>query len=181
MRNIINIFIASLFCGISFGYIFSLNFLNSFLLAFGMLFISFLVSYWYSEKSYIKPVFDLFIPGMIISLLLIFFKLPIFPILSIADVYYYAKARKIFERKISSLEIGKIAKIFLLILFLFNIFGILIKNFYISFLSSLLILSFLIPYKNSFGSILFFYDIQFFAIILISSLIFLFISFSFMF
>lgn len=168
IQNFLNIFIASLFVGISFSYIFSLNTFFSCLISFLIFLTSFTISYLYSEKIYVKPIFRLYVLGMLISLIFVLFKIPFFPILSIQDIFYYSRARKLFEIKISSKEIGKVAVIFLAILLFFSIIGIIAKNFLLAILPSVLIISFLVPYPNSFGSILFFYNsfiLSFFAII----------------
>ncbi|MEM5830839.1 MAG: hypothetical protein QXO40_01390 [Candidatus Aenigmatarchaeota archaeon] len=181
IQNFLAIIIASLFCGISIAYIFSLNYFTSLITSFLVLFFPFIISFLYSEKIYIKPIFKLNIFGMLISIVFIIFKIPFFPILSLEEVYYYSKARKIFENKITSKEIGKVSFIFILTLFIFAIFGIITKSFLLTFLPSILILSFLFPYKNSFGSILFFYSPLYLSFFIISSIIFLIISLLFLF
>lgn len=179
-QNLLTILIASIFLGISFSYIFSTNIFLTLIYSSIILFLSFFISYIFSEKIYIKPIFKLNILGMIISILLLILKIPFFPILSIEEIYYYSKARKIFERKITSKEIGKIALAFLLVLLIFGILGILLKNFLLTFLSSILILSFLFPYKNSLGSILFFYSFFYFSFFLLCSIVFLAVSLIFL-
>lgn len=180
IQNFLTILIASVFCGVSISYIFSLNYFQSFLISFFILFSSFLISYFYSEKIYVKPAMKLNLFGMIISLIFTFLKIPFFPIISIEEIYYYSRARKIFEKKISSEEIGKIAFIFLLVLLVFSVIGILSKNFLLSFLPSILILSFSIPYRNSFGCTLFFYSLFFFSFFIICSIVFMLISIKFL-
>lgn len=181
IQNYILLFIISIFIGISFGYSFSLNYFFTCILSFFILFISFFITDVFSEKRFIKLKIGLYIPGLLLSVVfLILFKIPFFPFLLLQEVYYYSRGRKIYEKKISSEEVGKLSAIFLGILLIFSIIGIFFKNFLLVVLPSVLIFSLLIPYSNSFGSALFFYNFFYFAFFFIISVIFIFIGFSFL-
>jgi len=178
-ENIINFILFSVFCAISLSYIFDLNFINSLIIASSVFFISFMITFYFAEKRYIKPVFKLYIPGMIISAFFTIFKIPFYPLIYL-EIYYYQKVRKIYAKKVSSEEILKISKLFIAIIFLFSIIGIILKNPYLALFSSSLIISLLIPYPNSLGSSIFMHDRMFFAIILLSTLIFILISLTYL-
>jgi len=116
---------------------------------------------------------------MIISAFFTIFKIPFYPLIYL-EIYYYQKVRKIYAKKVSSEEILKVSKLFIAIIFLFSIVGIILKNSYLAFFSSSLIISLLIPYPNSLGSSIFMHDRLFFAIILFSSLIFVLLSLTYL-
>lgn len=178
LQNFLNILLISIFLGTSIAYIFSLDYIFSYFYSFLVMFFPFIFSYLYAEKIYIKPVFRVFIWGMIISLPFTLFKIPFFPVLSLSEFFYYSHGRKIFRTTISSIEIGKINFIFLLCLLLISVFGIIIKNFFLHILPSIIILSLLVPYPNSPGSILFFYNSSLLFFFTLISTIFIIIAFS---
>jgi len=178
-ENVINFILVSVFCAISLSYIFDLNFINSLLMTFSIFFVSFFITFYFTEKRYIKPIFKLYVPGMLISALFTFFKIPFYPLIYL-EIYYYQKARKIYDKKVSSEEILKISKLFVAIIFLFSTIGIILKNPYLALFSSSLIISLLMPYPNSLGSSIFMHDRMFFAIILISTIIFILVSLTYL-
>lgn len=179
INNFLNIFLTAIFCGISISYIFSINIFLSCIASLSILFLAFFASYLYSEKIYIKPTYRIFLIGMLLSLFLVIFKIPFFPLLSLGDFYYYTRARKIFEYRMTSKEIGEVSFIFLLVLLIISSLGIIFKNFILTFIPSILTISLLTPYPNSFSSALFFYRPQLIPIFLIVSLIFIVLSLSF--
>ena len=178
-ENVINFILVSVFCAISLSYIFDINFISSLIITSSVFFISFMITFFFAEKRYIKPVFKPYILGMIISAIFTIFKIPFYPIMYL-EIYYYQKARKMYDKKVSSEEILKVSRLFITTLFLFSILGILLKNPHLAIFSSTLIISLLIPYPNSLGSSIFMHDRMFFAIILFSSLIFILISLTYL-
>lgn len=177
LQNFLSVLIASLFIGISFAYVFSLEYFLTSFVSFATLFVSFIVSYFFSEKKFIKFKISIYISGMLFSLIFVLFKIPFFPFLSIQEIYYYSRGRKLFETKISSKEVGKIASIFLTLLLFFSVIGVITKNFLLIILPSILILSFLMPYPNSFGAAIFFSNPFYFSFLVVTSIVFIILGF----
>jgi len=178
-ENLLTFILASIFCAISLSYIFDLNFFNSIAISSSVLFLSFLITFFFAEKRYLKPLFKLYIPGMLLSTLFTLFKIPFYPLIYL-EIFYYQKARKMYARKISSEEILKISKLFITVIFLFSTIGIIFKNPYLVVFASSLIFSLLIPYPNSLGSSIFMHDRMFFATILLITIIFVLISLTYL-
>jgi len=98
-ENVINFILVSIFCAISLSYIFDINFISSLIITSSVFFISFMITFFLAEKRYIKPIFKLYIPGMIISAFFTIFKIPFYPLIYL-EIYYYQKVRKIYAKKI---------------------------------------------------------------------------------
>jgi len=167
-KNLLNLTLLATYSSITFSYIFSFNFLESLLFSFLILFTPFILTYFLAQKNGIFFELNFWNYGILISFIFAIFKIPIFPFLSVGEIYY-----KRFKR-ISKPNVKEIRSYFVLFSFFFLIlmfFGVFINK-KISIFSSIFLLSFLLPYKNSIGSKVFFYDALIYGLFLFLSFIF---------
>jgi len=167
-RNFLILTLLAIYSSIAFSYVFSFNFFESLIFSSLALFTPFILTYFLAQKNGIFFELNFWNYGILISFIFAILKIPIFPFLSVGEIYY-----KKFKRisKPSVKEIRSYFVLFCFFLLILMFFGIFIDK-KISVFSSIFLLSFLLPYKNSVGSKVFFYDALIYGLFLLLSFIF---------
>jgi hypothetical protein len=171
-KNIILFILISFFSSISIYYVFSFNFLECLFFCFISLFIPLIILSILLNKNGIVIEFGVWNYGILISFLLSILKLPVFPFLCVENIYY-KKFKRIKKPEVS--EIRSYFVIFAFFILLISFFGFSF-NFRLSLISSLFLFSFLLPYKNSIGSKIFYFDALIYGLFFIFSIFLLFLS-----
>jgi hypothetical protein len=166
-KNILLISLLSIYSSISFSYAFSFNLIECLIISFFILLFSFLLTEYIANKRGIFFKINFWSFGILISFIFSLFKIPIFPFLSVEEIYY-KKFKRIKKPKVD--EVRSYFVMFGFFMFLFSLFGIII-NPKISLFSSIFLFSFLLPYKNSIGSQIFFFNPLIYGIFFIFSII----------